>query len=237
MKKVYIIHGWSYSIDKYQKLSELLETKGLKTFLLKVPGLTEKMNTDKIWGIEDYVKWLKGILDQEKDPASPQGGKVILIGHSNGGRIALNFALKYPQKLHKLVLIDSAGIYHNELPIRAKRIIFSALAKIGKKLTSSEDLKNLLYRLTGERDYKNASTQMGKVMNNLIKSDASLNLSKITIPTLIIWGDEDKVLSLQDGEKMQKQIKNSKLKIVQGARHSPQFTNPEEVAEIIYGYI
>lgn len=226
MKKVYIIHGWSYSIDKYQELSELLETKGLKTFLLKVPGLTEKMNTDKIWGIEDYVKWLKGILDQEKD-------KVILIGHSNGGRIALNFALKYPQKLHKLVLIDSAGIYHNELPIRAKRIIFSALAKIGKKLTSSEDLKNLLYRLTGERDYKNASLQMGKVMNNLIKSDGSLNLSKVNIPTLIIWGDEDRVLPLQDGEKMRELIKNSRLEVVKGARHSPQFTHPAKVADLI----
>jgi pimeloyl-ACP methyl ester carboxylesterase len=42
----------------------------------------------------------------------------VLLGHSNGGRIALAFAEKYPDKVKQLVLIDSAGIYHNEFSIR-----------------------------------------------------------------------------------------------------------------------
>ncbi|MBI4089734.1 MAG: alpha/beta hydrolase, partial [Candidatus Levybacteria bacterium] len=180
----------------------------------------------KVLNISNYIYWLKQILDKEK-------GKVILLGHSNGGRISLNFVSKYPEKIDRLILIDSAGIYHNELLLRIKRLFFSALAKIGKRLTTSPTLRNFLYKLTGESDYKNASKRMGKTMVNLIKSDALLNLSTITVPTLIIWGENDKTLPLRDGEKMHELIKNSKLKVIKNARHSPQLTHPVEVANII----
>ena len=229
MNKIRILHGWSYSIDKYEEINSLIKEKGLKTSILKVPGLTQELKKDGVWNIDNYVQWLKKILDKE--------GKVILIGHSNGGRISLNFAAKYPEKVEKLILIDSAGIYHNNLYLKLKRSFFAALAKIGKKITKSELLRNILYKLTGESDYKNASTNMRKTMVNLMKSDKLLDLAKINIPTLIIWGGDDKVLPLSDGEKMHQQIKNSKLEIIENARHSPQFTNPKKVAEIIYEYI
>lgn len=230
MKKVYIIHGWTYSTEKYEELNELLKARGLKTVMVKVPGLTEKLDTEKAWGIGDYVKWLKKTLDREK-------AKIILIGHSNGGRIALNFTIKYPRKVSNLILMNSAGIYRNELHIRMKRLFFSTLARIGKKITKSQILRNLLYKLTGESNYRDASSHMGKTMINLIQSDMSLSLSKISVPTLIIWGENDKTLPLRDGKKMHELIKNSTLQIIKGARHAPQFTHAEEVGKIIYEYI
>ncbi len=230
MKKVIILHGWTYSTEKYETINELLKAKGLKTSILKVPGFTKKLYTDKAWNLDDYINWLKQILDKEKE-------KVTLIGHSNGGRIALNFAVKYPQKLSNLILIDSAGIYHNELAIRLKRLFFGTLAKIGKKLTSSEKLRSLLYKMTGERDYRNASSHMRKTMVNLMKSDMSLNLEKVNVPTLIIWGEKDKTTPLSDGILLNRLIKNSKLEIIKDAHHSPHFTNAQEVAKIIYEHI
>ena len=70
-----------------------------------------------------------------------------------------------------------------------------------------------------------------------MKSDMSLNLSKVNVPTLIIWGENDKVLPLEDGRKMQQRIKNSKLEIIKNARHSPQFTHPNEVSSAIFNNI
>ena len=228
MKKVIILHGWTYSLEKWQSFLEILKKKGIEPVMLKVPGLTSQNN--KIWDIDDYVKWLKEIVDKEKS-------KVALIGHSNGGRIAVNFAIRYPERISKLILIDSAGIYHNELPLALKRVIFKTLAKFGRVLKGSSVLKNVFYKVVGETDYKNASQNMKQTMINLISTDLKPILSQITTPTLIIWGREDNATPLSDGKIMNDLIKNSKLEIIDKARHSPMFTHPKQVAEIIYGYI
>lgn len=193
--------------------------------MLKVPGLTSK--NYKVWDIEDYVNWLKEIISKEKD-------KVILIGHSNGGRIAVNFAIKYPEKISKLILIDSAGIYHNELPLALKRVIFKTLAKFAKGFKDSSVLQNIFYKIVGENDYKNASQNMKQTMTNLLNSDKSLKPENIKNPTLIFWGKEDKITPVSDGRILNRLIKNSKLEIIENARHSPQFTHPNQVAEIIF---
>ena len=222
--KVLIIHGWTYSLEKYKKIGELLKSKGLDNEILKVPGLTEKI--DKPWNLDDYMHWLKNKIDKEKD-------KVTIIGHSNGGRIAAAFASKFPHQLERLILIDSAGIYHDELHTKIRLLFFATLAKIGKRISKSAILRNMLYKLTRENDYNHATEDMKKTMVNLIKSDLSFYLSKIITPTLIIWGELDKITPLADGKIMHKLIRNSKLHIVKGARHSPHFTHVEEVTAII----
>lgn len=222
--KALIIHGWTYSIERYKKISLILKARDLTNFILNVPGLTEKI--ERSWNLDDYINWLKNKIDK-------QNGKVILIGHSNGGRIAAAFASKYPQKLSHLILIDSAGIYHDELHNKLRLLFFSTLAKIGKKISSSRLLKDLLYKLAGENDYKAATPEMKKTMLNLIKLDLSIIFAKITVPTLIIWGENDKVTPLADGRLIHRLIKSSELYIVKGAKHSPHFTHTEEVAEVI----
>jgi len=224
MKKVIILHGWTYSLEKWQTFLEILKKNGIDPIMLKVPGLTSE--NDKVWNIGDYVNWLKEIVNKEKD-------KVILIGHSNGGRIVANFAIKHPEKISKLILIDSAGIYHNELPIKIKRIVFKTIAKIGKKITSSKTIKNLLYKLAREFDYKDLSDNVKQTMINLISTDLKPILPQIKTPTLIIWGREDNVTPLSDGKLMHNLIKNSKLEIISEARHSPMFTHSKEVVDII----
>lgn len=226
MKKIIILHGWTYSLEKWQPFLELLRKKGIGSVMLNVPGLTSKK--EKVWSIENYINWLRDIVDKEKD-------KVILIGHSNGGRIAINFAIKYPEKISKLILIDSAGIYHNELPLALKRVIFKTLAKfVAQALGQARLLRNLFYKIIGESDYNNASLSMKQTMINLMNSDKSLKIGNIQTPTLIIWGEEDKITPLSDGIIMNKLIKNSKLEIIENARHAPQFTHPNQVAEIIF---
>lgn len=221
--KILILHGWTYSTDKWTQLVDLLAVKN-SVELLKIPGLTEKL--DNVWSLDDYVEWLNKKVDSQKS-------KVVLIGHSNGGRISLAYTAKYPQKVTNLILIDSAGIYHNELPIRLKRLVFKTIAKIGRKITKSEILKKALYKLSREADYENASPVIKKTMINLITFDIAPLLPNIKIPTLIIWGKRDKVTPIKDGQTLHRLIKNSKLKIIADARHSPMFSNPKEVVKII----
>ena len=220
---VIILHGWTTSLDKWNPFLLELHKKGVQAKLLAIPGLTKEIK--KPWNLNDYIDWLKKKIGTKK---------ITLIGHSNGGRIALAFASKHPEKVSSLILIDSAGIYHKEFYIQVKRLLFKGAAKIGKKLIKSDNLRNILYRLAGESDYKNADGVQRQTMVNLISVDLTSILEKINIPTLIIWGKKDSVTPLSDGTLMHKLIKGSKLEVIDNARHSPQFTHPEEVVKKIY---
>ena len=74
-------------------------------------------------------------------------------------------------------------------------------------------------------------------MANLITTNVTNKLALIEIPTLIIWGEMDKTTPLSDGILMHQLIKDSKLAVIAGAHHSPQFTHPKEVAKKIYEYL
>jgi pimeloyl-ACP methyl ester carboxylesterase len=224
MKKIYILHGWSYSTEKWQPFLALLKKKGFDTVMLNIPGLTAPL--DKVWDVVDYVEWLKKMLEKEK-------GKVILVGHSNGGRIALAFTSNYPEKVDRLILLDSAGIYHNELPIRIKRLLFGFLSKAGKRVTRSPKLRKVYYKLVREHDYERANPALRKTMQNLITNNILPFLSEIQTPTTIIWGENDTVTPVSDGKIMQNELKNATLHIIKNARHSPQFTHVKEVVDII----
>ncbi len=224
MKKIYILHGWAYTTERWQPLVGILKNNGIEAVMLKIPGLTAPL--DEVWDLDDYVEWLGRELVHEKE-------QVVLVGHSNGGRISLAFAAKYPDRVEKLILIDSGGIYHNEFFIRVKRLVFGNLARLGRRITNSQSLRGFLYKLTRESDYERANPNLRKTMRNLISTDISYLLSSVDIPTTIIWGEHDGITPLADGRLMHKGLHNSTLHIIKGAKHSPMFTHAEEVGETI----
>ena len=223
MKKVVIIPGWTYSTDKWERFSEELEKAGTEVTILKVPGLIEQ--SDKVWDLSSYTQWLKEKL--KKDP------KIVLVGHSNGGRIAIAYAAENPDKLSKLVLVDSAGIFHNEFPIRIKRTVFRKLSGIGKKIDFLKNFRWILYKFAREHDYEKAGSNMRETMKNLIYKDLTPLMRKIKIPTLILWGENDTITPLSDGKLMTNLIKGAKLFVVRGAKHAPFYTHPRQTLKIL----
>lgn len=221
--KIFILHGWAYSTEKWEPFLKLLERNGIEYELLKIPGLTAPL--DEVWALSDYVDWLHRTTKNQE--------RITLLGHSNGGRIAIAYTLKYPEKVSQLILIDSAGIYHKELLLRIKRFTFGNLAKL-KNFVNSEFLKKIFYRIVREKDYSQATPVMKKVLRNLTESDLTNNLEKINAKTTIIWGENDRTTPLSDGKLMKEKIKNSELFVIKNAGHSPQFSHPKEVVNMIF---
>src|SRR3989344_8737429 len=93
--KVIVLHGWTYAIDKWNDFIESMKNYGNDVLMLSVPGLTAE--TNRVWTLEDYISWLKETLDKENGP-------VVLVAHSNGGRIAIPFAASYPEKIKQLII-------------------------------------------------------------------------------------------------------------------------------------
>jgi pimeloyl-ACP methyl ester carboxylesterase len=225
VNRIFILHGWSYETDKWTPFVQAMKKRGVACELLQIPGLTTAI--DKPWNAADYVAWLDGIL-----PKKPE--KAVLVGHSNGGRIALWYAATHPDRIVRLILIDSAGVYDSGAALTLKRAVFRLLAKSGKRITRSKTLRRLLYRLARVRDYDEAAPVMKQTMVNLLKADASIPFKKITVPVTIIWGRMDSVTPVKDAETLKNRLPQAVLSVIDSARHSPQFSHPDQVADLIW---
>ncbi len=222
MGPLIILHGWAYDVKKWAPFLEILKEKGVEYKMLKIPGLTASL--EDVWTLDDYVSWLKSVVSGQRS--------IVLLGHSNGGRISLAYVRKYPQKISHLILIDSAGIYHQDIFIQIKRFIFGKFARL-KRFVNGNFLQGLFYKIVREYDYYKASPIMKKVLQNLLESDKNSALDEIKVPTTLIWGENDNITPLLDGRVMNEKIENSSLFTIKDAGHSPQFTHPKEVSRIV----
>lgn len=214
---LYIVHGWSYTIEPWRTTLGLLREAGLKVKVLKVPGLTEP--SDKVYTIDDYIEWV--------DKELPEGA--IALGHSNGGRILLNLCAKKPDKLKYLILLDSAGIYEPS----AKKKIVASLAKIGKPLKKIPALDKVFHKITGTTDYSRAPENMKVTLSNMLESDKNLKFDAITTKTYILWGKKDTVTPPRQATKIYEGLPNAELKFYARWTHAPYISNPEELAKAL----
>lgn len=226
MTKLFILHGWTYQTSTWDALRAELAARGVENEFLLIPGLTDGINPPPAggWTLEDYVQWL-----EQKTVAYE---KVILWGHSNGGRISLAFAATYPEKVARLILEDSAGIPPEGLR-KLKRDIFRNLSAAGRVFPRLSMLRKMLYKLIRENDYERATPEMKKTLACLVAVDLRTILGRIHCPTLIIWGAKDTITPLKNGEEMHRGIANSRMLVLPDAAHSPHITHAKEVADLI----
>jgi len=246
------------------------ENIDLKIIVPDLPGFGKSDEPNKDWNLDDYVEFvdkfirsstqyrgfelLKNILKKSNIKKIMNGGfssisnskseenkQIILVGHSFGGRIAIKYTVKYPEKIDKLILTGAAGIKH---PLSKKQKIFYVLAKFGKKIFSlpifcklQKHAKKLLYKVAREKDYHHASLRMKEIMKNVLTEDLTLILEKIKTPTLLVWGKLDHSTPLADGKLMNKKIEDSKLIVINDANHSLPYQKPEDFVKDVLKFI
>ena len=222
-KKLYIIHGWTYSIEPWTATISILRSKGYEVEQLRVPGLTSE--SDEVWDVDKYVAWLRDELAGVEQP--------IVLGHSNGGRISLNYLKKYPDSFQKLILLSAAGINVSDQKISVKRWLFRTAATVLRPLKYIPLVRKVVYRVIGGSDYDRAPANMKKTLHNVLESDKYLDISDITVPTAILWGKADPVTVLAQGRKMANELPNATIREFDSWAHAPYITHPNELAQAI----
>lgn len=217
MVDLYIVHGWTYTVEPWKTTLEMLRENGIRVKMLSVPGLTTPSN--KTFTIDDYVKWA--------DAEIPDGA--VVLGHSNGGRILLNLCAKKPEKLKYLILLDAAGVYE---PSRKKQLV-ERIAKIGKPLKKIPLVDKAFHRFTGTTDYSRAPENMKTTLVNMLESDKNLDFSKVTTKTYILWGKKDTTTPPRQATKMYESLPNAELKFYANWTHAPYISSPEELARTL----
>lgn len=229
MKTILILHGWGSCAKNWNFVKKLLEEQGYKVFIPDLPGFGENPPPPQIWSIDDYAEWVRNYCEQY------ELSRFFLLGHSFGGSIAVKFSIKEPEKIEKLFLVGCAGIRKKSL----KREIIKKTANFFKKfdfLPLFNLLRKVFYKLI-KSDYLQTQGVIREIYLKILKQDISKDFSKISVPTVLIWGKKDNLTPLKDAHYIKGQISGAKLEILPGIYHNPHRENPKALICIILNYL
>lgn len=217
-----ILPGWRRSIEEWILVAKSFERK-YKVILLDLPGFGITTMPKSTFGVFEYADFVKQFL------AKLRIDKCIVLGHSFGGRIAIILAAE-SDIVEKLILVDSAGIENKSPYAKVAQLLKIILAPVFFILPSSS--KSRIANLIGSQDYK-ASGELRKIFVKTVNQNLKSLLSKIKIPTFIIWGDRDNQLPVSETKIFKQAIKDAKVRIIWGAGHDPHLQKPEQFLTVL----
>ncbi len=191
-KNIIFLHGWGMDCSAF-----LFAAKGLREdrcALVDLAGFGKSEAPASGAGVGDYARDVFALMDMLGMDSA------CLVGHSFGGRVAIEMAATCPERVDGLALVDSAGIK----PIRGPRYFFKVFAhKLLRKLGRAG--------LGGSADYRALPESMRQTFKNVVNYDQSPLLAHILCPTAIFWGREDRVTPPYMARKFERRIGNSAL--------------------------
>ena len=157
--------------------------------------------------------------------------KVIVLGNSLGGHIALIYALANPDKIKGVVLTGSSGLFESAMGDSYPRRGDYDYIKKKAELTfydpkfASKELVDELFDIVNDRAkvIRVLATAKSAIRQNLAEE-----VAKISAPTLLIWGNNDTITPPFVGEEFHKLIPNSQLFFIDKCGHAPMMEQPEE---------
>lgn len=256
---ILILHGRWWSSASRKTIGEWLHKLGYTVLIPDLPGFGDTP-LPHAFTIEDYGQRVKEFIihnteftnsptllktGQANQFTNSLNNQFTIIGHSNGGRIALSSISQGLLKPDQLILINSAGIdlAHDPSLIRTtKRMLWKHLAQIfkyGERLPWYRQIRNLLYKLSGGRDYLKASADplMKQTFTNCFNYFCEEQMQTITIPTLLLRGERDTYTPLRQGKKMHSLIQDSTLVICKGQRHGIHLHDPKRVIWDVHHFL
>ena len=226
---VLFLHGWRSDGAVWLPAMQRLADLNFSSCSIDLPGFGKSEAPKSPWRVSDYADAVRSLIERTGSRS------VVLIGHSFGGRVAIQLAATSPDRVRKLILVDSAGIRTEPRGKILKRIA----AKILKPIFSPgfmRPLRKKIYTLIGSEDYI-ATPALTETFLNIVNEDLRPNLPLIKTETLLIWGDRDAETPLETGELMQRLIPDSKLLVLPGAGHFSFLDQPEEFLNALTDFL
>ena len=200
MKKI-LIHGSGHKADSWNKV-------------------ISNMNNDKDILCPDLSTILNGkeasynnLYSSFAEYCNKLDGKIELCGLSLGGILALNYAIEYPNKVEKLVLIG--------IPHKVPKVMFS--------------IQNVIFKFLPKKIFETMAFNKKDTFilgNTMKKLDFSNRVKNIKCPTLIICGEKDSS-NIKSAHYLAENIKNAKLEIMKNTGHIINEENPKELSELL----
>lgn len=194
-----------------------------RVHLLDLPGHGSSPPPPHPWGVPEHADLLHAYL------AEHCSQPVTLIGHSNGGRIALYMASTSPfrQLVERLVLVSPSGVQPERSWAYALRSGLATALKAPVRMVpdplrpAAEDWlrHSLVWRLLGSSDYNRLSGVMRETFVKTVNFHLDGRLDRIDVPTLVFWGTEDEAVTRRQMEVLEERIDDCGLVELEGTGH------------------
>ncbi len=240
---ILFIHGFDSSVLEFRRLLPLLVS--VETWAIDLLGFGF---TERLPGLDYSPNLIQHHLYQfwQTNIKRP----MIIVGASMGGATAIDFALAYPAVVAKLVLIDSAGFTK---PPTIGKLMFPPLDRLATAFLGNLNIRQRISQAAYD-DPKWASPDAqlcaalhlqchnwGSALITFTKSGGygyyGDRLAAISQPTLILWGENDKILGIKDAQQFEKYLPASQLIWIRDCGHVPHLEQPQLTATAILNWV
>lgn len=218
-RPIVLLHGLLGQLSNWRHVKERFEYQH-RVFAPELPLF------NGCWGnnLERLVKFLESYVAQN------QIDQPVLIGNSLGGHIALLYTLKHPQKVAKLVLTGSSGLYENTFGGTFPRVKDYSYIKgkvedvFDRKEVVDEALVNHIFEIVQQ---KSKALSIIGLARDAQKQNLKNQLPNIKVPTLLLWGLQDVVTPPAVAEQFKELLPHATLHYLDNCGHAPMMEQPE----------
>ena len=231
---ILLMHGSGLTHIVWSLHEQFYASQGFNVLSVDLPGHGNSEGP-ALKSIEEISNWIKSLM--EKINIS----KISIVGHSQGCLVGIDFASRYSNLISSLVLV--AGSY--KMPVNQDLIDLAEagdekavllMMKWGyegsKAFIGGNPVKKII---NSTREIREILAVDLNACNNY--KDGKESLEKINCPTLCIFGDLDKMVPLEVGNKMASMIKNSKKKVISNCGHMIIFEKAFEMRKIVIEFL
>jgi pimeloyl-ACP methyl ester carboxylesterase len=244
---IVLLHGTSSSLLTWDACTKEW-SKEHRVIRMDLPGFgLTGPNPEQDYSIQNYVAFVNSFL-QERNVT-----QCYLAGNSLGGLIAFHFAATYPDKVKKIILIDPAGypiqnakgslaFTLGRIPVLKNMLaIITPTFIVRKSLEDVYGNKSLVTDKLVEQ-YRDMTCREGNrsallVRLSMDQSGDTTLVSKLTMPTLVIWGSLDQLIPVDNAYKFQRDLPLDTVAILPGVGHVPMEETPELVIPLVSKFI
>lgn len=252
-ESILLIHGLSHeAVKNWGKLPDELAKK-YHVLKVELPGFgRSERSKEELYTPANYARYLDEIVRK-----FAHNSKVIVIGHSLGGAISLSYVSMFQKHVEKLVLISAAGILQRSVFIRnltelEKKKDDSFLAGVYNKTAGLingmagavfdfgdrfSKIQDFLMNSGELRTFLVKDKTVVRAAIALIETNYGRIFSSIKVPTLLLWGDKDKIAPLRSAKILDNQIQNSNLTVFGGVGHNPMTDVASKVSKNILSWL
>jgi pimeloyl-ACP methyl ester carboxylesterase len=222
---VLALHGWSRSRRDFSAVLAPPGKDPLEAVALDLPGFGSTPAPPEAWGSPEYADLVAEILPD-------MAGPVVVLGHSFGGRVALQLAAARPNDVAALVLtgvplIRPAGrAPRPPLPFRAARLFHRAGLLPEARMEA-------VRRRYGSTDYRAAEGVMRRVLVRLVNERYDDVLKAVQCPVTLVWGADDSVTPLDLARVAADRLSHPRVVVLPGVGHLTPLSAPLALHEAV----
>lgn len=233
---IFVLHGWGSSSELMKPLSDQLAAK-FRAISIDMPGHGASPPPPSGWGVPEHVELLEAVARQLGIT------KCAIVGHSNGGRIALELASSPNSYLKPEFLVlnspsgikrkRSAGYYARSFTARFLKFPFSYLPSPIREAGLDWLRHSLVWSWLGSSDFRSLHGVMKDTFVQTVNHYVTARLSAITCPVLVFWGTNDDAISRQQMDELVRHVPDAALFELNGAGHFGYLDQPDTVVSAV----